>query len=341
MRIALVTETFFPAVDGTTTTVKAVSDRLIDLGHELRIIAPGPGLPLYNRSKVIRISPLAKPGAQVRDALADFDPDLVHVTNPGRIGRKALKHAERMDLRTIVVQQSTVDADDRWRTTVAERAGAVVVTCEWMQRELAGHGVTAALWRPGVDSRAFTPALRDPWLHGKWSRGDRPVVGYVGGLARKHDVRELASLAKLNIRTVVIGAGPQRQWLRDRLPDARFTGALATGDLTVAIASLDVLVHPGRRETCCHTLREAAASGVPVVAPRSGGAPEVVHNLESGLLYDADVPHAFAEATANLAADPSRRLLGEQGRELVAARDWVSAVDELIERHYLGQHASH
>jgi phosphatidylinositol alpha 1,6-mannosyltransferase len=79
---------------------------------------------------------------------------------------------------------------------------------------------------------------------------------------------------------------------------------------------------------------------VPVVAPRSGGAPEVVRNLESGLLYDADASHAFAEATANLAADPSRKLLGEQGRELVASRDWVTAVDELIERHYLGQHAS-
>lgn len=341
MRIALVTETFFPAVDGTTTTVKAVADRLIDLGHELRIIAPGPGLPLYNRSKVARISPLAKPGAQVREALADFAPDLVHVTNPGRIGRKALKHAERLDLPAIVVQQSPVDVDERWRTAVAGRARAVVVTCEWMQRELAAAGVPAGLWRPGVDSRAFTPALRDPWLHGKWSRGDRPVVGYVGGLARKHDVRDLAALASLDVRTVVIGSGPQRQWLRDRLPEARFTGALATGDLTVAIASLDLLVHPGRRETCCHTLREAAASGVPVVAPRSGGAPEVVRNLESGLLYDADEPHGFAEATANLAADPARRLLGEQGRELVAGRDWVAAVDELIERHYLGLATAH
>lgn len=70
MRIALVTETFYPAVDGTTTTVKAVLDRLIDTGHQVRIIAPGPGLRSYRSCEVVRIRPLERAGGQVRDALA-------------------------------------------------------------------------------------------------------------------------------------------------------------------------------------------------------------------------------------------------------------------------------
>ncbi|MGB0101247.1 MAG: glycosyltransferase family 1 protein, partial [Nocardioides sp.] len=83
MRIALVTETFFPAADGTTTTVKSVLDGLVDRGHQALVIAPGPGLTSYRGCRISRIRPLDKPGSQVRDALDAFGPDLVHVTSPG------------------------------------------------------------------------------------------------------------------------------------------------------------------------------------------------------------------------------------------------------------------
>jgi phosphatidylinositol alpha 1,6-mannosyltransferase len=346
MKIALVTEHWFsrcPASDGTTTTVKAVADRLIDLGHEVRLVAPGPGLTRYRGSRIVRISPLAKPGTQVREALAEFDPDLVHVTDPGRIGRRALKHADRMDLRTLVVQQSPVPraTEDLWVSRVADRADDLLVTAGWMRDALARLDVPSAVWRPGVDARAFTPALRDPWLHRTWARSSsspsRVVVGYAGSLARRHDVRDLARLAGVpGIRVVLIGEGGQRGWLADRLPGAKLIGPLGTGDLAIALASLDVLVHPGRSQTCCHVLREAGASGVPVVAPRAGGAAELVRNLETGLLYDPDAPAGLAEAVGSAAADPRRGLLGERGRAVALERDWATAVDELVAGHYLG-----
>ena len=92
MRIALVSESFLPAVDGTTTTVKAVADRLIDAGHDVLLVAMVPGLTSYRGSRVARIRPDGL-GSRVRAALEEFRPDLVHVTSPGRIGRKALKHS--------------------------------------------------------------------------------------------------------------------------------------------------------------------------------------------------------------------------------------------------------
>ena len=188
---------------------------------------------------------------------------------------------------------------DYWRTKIADRADRLLVTSHWMQERVAEFGAEAELWTPGVDTAAFTPALRDQWLHDTWSRkrspeGERVVVGYVGSLHKRHGVRRLAELASVaGIRPVVIGDGPQRGWLEARLPDAKFTGALETGDLTVALPTLDVLVHPGEHETCSHVLREAAASGVPVVAPRAGGAPDVVRHLETGLLYDAGRPEGL------------------------------------------------
>ena len=98
---------------------------------------------------------------------------------------------------------------------------------------------------------------------------------------------------------MLIGDGPQKPWLRARLPHAKLTGALETGYLTRAMAALDLLVHPGTEETCCHALREAGASGVPVVAPRAGGALDVVRSMESGLLYDPAEPHGLARAVAS------------------------------------------
>jgi phosphatidylinositol alpha 1,6-mannosyltransferase len=341
MRIALVTETFFPAVDGTTTTVKAVADRLIDTGHDVRIIAPGPGLTSYRRSRVVRLRPLDKPGGQVRDALASYRPDLVHVTSPGTVGRKALKHAARQGVPSVVVQQAPVPdlAAGLWRTKVADRADRILVTAPWMVDRVAALGVSATLWEPGVDTAAFTPALRDPWLSRSWSRarskhGPLVTVGYVGGLHRRHGVRRLPELnAVAGIRPVVVGDGPEREWLRARMPRARLTGTLETGDLAVALATLDLLVHPGTEETCCHALREAAASGVPVVAPRAGGARDVVRPLETGLLYDPEAPYGLVRAVEAVAADSRRALLGARAREL-ATRDWPTAVDELVLRHY-------
>ena len=162
------------------------------------------------------------------------------------------------------------------------------------------------------------------------------VVGYAGDLRKHHGVRRLSEIAHLpGIRLVVIGDGPQRGWLEDRLPTARFSGLLEPDELAAAIASLDVFVHPGERETCCHMLRAAAASGVPVVAPRAGGAPDVVRSLENGLLYDSAEPSALRHALTAVVADRHRGLLGRRGRELAVQRSWASAVDELVTDHYL------
>jgi len=342
MRIALVTETFYPATDGTTTTLKAVADRLVDTGHEVLIVAPGPGIASYRGCPVVRIRPLEPLGAQVRGALDGFRPDLVHVTSPGALGRKALKHTRRTGIPSVVVEQgAALDvAADYWRAKVADRTVAVLVTSSWMVDRMADLGVTARLWRPGVDTTAYTPALLDGWLHDAWSRtgpadGSRVVVGYVGGLHKRHGVRRLAEVDAIpGARLVVIGSGPQRDWLATRAPGAKLVGPLQTGDLTVALPSLDVLVHPGEQETCSHALREAAASGVPVVAPRSGGATDVVRHLETGLLYDPQDPRDLHRAVSAVVADRHRWLLGHRARELAQLRSWTAAVDELVTEHY-------
>ncbi len=346
MRVALVSETFLPSVtagaspDGAT-TLRATVDRLVDTGHEVLVIAPGPGVATYRGVQVHRVSPLDKPGAQVRTALDTFAPDVALLSSPGRLGRKALKHARAVGLPTLVVEHSPLldICAEYWRRKVADRADRVVVTSHWMHERVGELGLDAPVWSPGVDTDAFTPALRDDWLHATWSRrrsrgGGLVVVGYVGGLHKRHGVRRLAELADVpGIRPVLIGDGPERDRLGSRLPRATMLGTLGSGDLGVALPSLDLLVHPDEHQTCSHVLREAAASGVPVVAPRSGGAREVVRHQETGLLYDPGRRRGLARTVEALAADPHRRLLGARGREIAGARTWQAAVDELVTLH--------
>lgn len=325
------TETFLPVADSTTTTAKAVLDRLVDSGHAAQVVTTGPGLGSYRGCPIVRLRPLDRFGTQIGAALDAFQPDVVHVSSPGTVGRVALKAARRRSVPTLVLEQSVVDD--------VERAGAALVSSSWMRDRLARRSVDVGVWSPGVDRAAFTPALRDEWLHDRWARArSRPrplvVVGYVGSLRNRNDVRRLADLATVpGIRPVVVGDGPQRRWLDAHLPDAKLLGAISTSDLTAVLPSFDLLVHPGTRETCCHTLRQAAAAGVPVVAPRAAAVPEVVRHLETGVLYDPDDPAGLRRAVATLAGDRQRALLGARAREL-ATRTWAVAVDELVDRHY-------
>jgi phosphatidylinositol alpha 1,6-mannosyltransferase len=343
LRVAVVTESFYPHVDGSTTTVRAVVDRLLDRGHRVLLVAPAPGLSSYRGARVVRVQVGERPGRQVRAALAEFRPDLVHLTSPGTLGRKGLKHARALGVPTVVVQQAPLDerAGSRWREKVLPRADVVVATARWMVDRLALLGAAPVLWHPGVDTAAFTPRLHDRWLHDRWAGRDatgaeqRVVVGFVGSLHRRHDVRRLVDLAEVpGARLVVVGEGPQRRWLQARLPAARFTGELHGGHLASAIASLDALVHPATDLTCAHALREAAASGVPVVAARSGGATDVVRDLETGLLFDPGTRHGFRDAVDAVVADRHRGLLGTHGRDLALRRSWPEAADELVAGPY-------
>lgn len=343
MRIAVSAEAFYPATDADTRTAKALVDHLVDTGHEVLVLAPGPGLADYRRQRVARINVREGRGAQVRAALTAFAPDRIVALSPTKVGRKVLKHAQALGLPTLVVQAAPVGPLDAevWSRSVAPRADHVVATAEWMVarcRDLGAPG--ARLWLPGVDSRAFSPALRDERLHDSWARarakaGPRVVVGHVGPLKRSHGVRRLADVARVpGVRLVVIGEGKQQAWLADQVPDARLTGRLPDAELATALASLDLLVQPSSLETCGHLVRAAMASGVPVVAPATGGAEAILRDGDTGMLHDPRSPADLRRTVAVLLADADLRdRIGRAARAEAERRDWPTALTELLGQH--------
>ena len=158
------------------------------------------------------------------------------------------------------------------------------------------------------------------------------VVGYVGRLAAEKSVRRLVEVSRVpGVELVVVGDGPERDWLERRLPRATFTGMLGGTDLARAFATLDVFVHPGENETFCQTVQEAQASGVAVVAAGRGGPLDLVEDGRTGLLYDAEDPRSLRRAVATVVGDPLlRRTLARAGARPGRRADLGALVDRLV-----------
>ena len=363
MRVAIVTESFFPQVNGVTNTVRHTVDRLLETGHQPLVIAPGPGLARYRTVPVVRVRYLGLPGyrsfslglpdAAVERALAEFRPDVVHLASPISLGAVGLRAARRLGVPTVAVYQTDVGkfarqygvpgeaVVARWVGRIHRRATRTLVPSTSSYADLQALGVTDMhIWGRGVSLDLFDPENRSKELNAHWTRRhpDLLAVGYVGRLAPEKQVRRLEEVARVpGTRLVVIGDGPSRASLERTLPSAKFTGMLGGLDLARAFASLDVFVHTGEAETFCQTVQEAQASGVPVVAPAAGGPLDLVDSGRTGLLYDPTDHRSLRRAVARMVGDPAlRRHLADQALAQVRQRSWAAVVDELIDVHYTG-----
>ena len=359
MRVALVTESFLPQVNGVTNTVRHVVENLAETGHEVLLVAPGPGPDEHAGVPVVRVRsvrvpgyrsfPVGVPDAAVHRALAAVEPDVVHLASPIALGAVGLRSARRLRVPAVAVYQTDVGGFarhygvrvdpvvDRWVAGLHRRVDRTLVPSTSARDQLAGWGVADLhVWRRGVSLGLFDARRRSTTLRDRWASDGEVVVGYVGRLAAEKQVRRLAELVDLpGVRLVVVGDGPERPHLERLLPSATFTGFLGGVDLARAFASLDVFVHPGESETFCQTVQEAQASGVAVVAPARGGPLDLVDHGRTGLLYDPDEPGALRASVARLAgASTLRHHVATLGRRSVRGRTWQALTAELVGRHY-------
>src|SRR6185436_9662613 len=106
-------------------------------------------------------------------------------------------------------------------------------------------------------------------------------------------------------------------------------------DVPRLLAEAACLLVPSDYEACPLSVLEAMAAGVPVVAARSGGIPDVVEHGVSGLLVEAGSPHGFAAALAEVLDDRERaRRLGEAGRRKVRTLHTRERMAAAIEQVY-------
>jgi phosphatidylinositol alpha 1,6-mannosyltransferase len=361
MRVAIITESFPPDVNGVAHSVLRVAELLADSGHHPLVIAPQP--PRGRRGDsfafpVVRVPAvplpgypsfrLGRPSHRVRDALIAHRTEVVHLASPVCLGAHGAAVAGRLGLPAVAVYQTDLPAYAR-----AYRLGRAGEAFAWhwlrgihnsTARTLAPSTATATglhaqgienvwLWGRGVDTGRFDPARRSQEVRS--ALGNELLVGYVGRLATEKRVERLAGITALEgVRLVIVGAGPAEAMLRQHLPGATFLGERRGDELAAIYASLDVFVHSGPYETFGQTLQEAAASGLPVVAPAAGGPLDLVEDGVTGYLVPPEDPDAFTSAVARLAADPGMRAaFGAAGRRKVLGRTWPVLTMELV-GHY-------
>jgi phosphatidylinositol alpha 1,6-mannosyltransferase len=361
MRIALVTESFLPDVNGVAHSVVRAAEHLLARGHEPMVIAPQPPHRVHVDVPypVVRIPSVPMPGyPQIRlglptpaltSAMRRHDTQVVHLASPFFLGAWGAAAARTLRLPSVAVYQTDVAAYARayrvgmtegaawaWIRTVHNSAARTLVPSSESAAALAAHGVQRVhMWRRGVDDVRFHPRLRSAGIRRALAPGGEVLVGFVGRLAVEKQVELLAETSRLpGVRLVVVGDGPASVPLRKALPAATFVGVRHGAQLARLYASLDVFVHTGPYETFGQAVQEAMASGVPVVAPAAGGPLDLVQDSRTGYLVPPFQAAGFTAAVEALARDPERRaMFGVAGRAAIAGRTWSAVGDELI-GHY-------
>jgi phosphatidylinositol alpha 1,6-mannosyltransferase len=364
MRVALVTESFLPDVNGVAHSVVRAAEHLMCRGHQPMVIAPQPPPAVRDVRvdvpyPVVRIASLPMPGyPQIRlglptptvaGALRGHDAEIVHLASPFVLGAWGMSGARSLGLPAVAVYQTDVAAYARayrvgmtegaawrWIRRLHNAAARTLVPSTESGATLRAHGVDRIhLWRRGVDDVQFHPARRSAAVRRLLAPNDEVVVGFVGRLAVEKQIDLLADVSRLpGVRLVIVGDGPAGAALHKALPRATFLGVRKGLELADIYASFDIFAHTGPYETFGQAVQEAMASGLPVVAPRAGGPMDLVQDGRTGYLVPPFEAAGFTAAVADLAADPAARAsFGAAGRKAIEGRSWSAVGDELI-GHY-------
>jgi len=314
-----------------------------DSGYPVRRV-PSVPLPGYRTFR------LGLGSAAIRRWLAEHRAEVVHLASPFVLGARGMMTARQLRLPTVAVYQTDVPgyarayrlgaaaeaAAWRWVRHIHNAADRTLAPSTASAERLRAHGIERVwLWGRGVDCQRFNPAHRSESLRRSLAPRGEVLVGYVGRLANEKRVDLLAPIAgQPGTRLIIVGGGPAEERLRRAMPAAIFLGQHRGEQLARIFASLDVFVHSGCHETFGQTIQEAAASGLPVVAPAVGGPIDLVDDGMTGYLVPPGDAAALARAAARLVADPlARAAQGRAARQRVLARSWAAVGDALI-GHY-------
>ena len=364
MRVAIVTESFLPSVNGVTNSVLRILEHLEQSGDESLVITPATeGVPKIYAGAKIKTTfslqtqnlkplglPMGLPQRRMKHLLEGFDPDVIHLASPMLMGGYVAKIARKLSIPTLSVFQTDMGGFARQNGfgiaqnslqkmlyKIHSMTDRTLAPSPHSALDLHLAGVpNVFLWRRGVDSELFHPDKRNPYIRkqllGLNSR--RKLIGYVGRLAGEKRVQDLEILDKQdNLQLIIVGEGSQRSKLERLLPNAKFLGFKSGNELAEIYANLDLFVHPGPNETFCQTVQEALASGTPCIVPKTGGAKDLIKSNETGYVVDTTNPKALLETVSTHLDRIDQKLMRQNARESVAFRTWKTINSELRE-HY-------
>jgi glycosyltransferase involved in cell wall biosynthesis len=300
LRIAIVSDAWFPQVNGVVRTLSTVARELEAMGHAVLVVSPDRfetvPCPTYPE---IRLALL--PGRRLRALLDGFAPDALHVATEGPLGWAARALARRRGwpfttsfhtkFPDYIAARTALPAS--WGYRVLRRfhgaAAATMVATPSLAGELEARGFgNLRRWSRGVDTTLFRPRPKT------FLDAPRPISMFVGRVAVEKNIEAFLEL-DLEGTKYVVGDGPSAAALRRRYPAVRFTGYKSGEELARHMAAADVFVFPSRTDTFGLVLLEALASGVPVAAYPATGPRDIIDGRPVGAL-DSDLGRAARAA---------------------------------------------
>jgi glycosyltransferase involved in cell wall biosynthesis len=363
VKLAIVTETFPPEINGVAMTFGVIAGELGRRGHSVAVYRPWrPDLPSARTSDPYRQVPMPgvpipgygllrlglPAGGRLRREWAADRPDLVHVATEGPLGLSAIKAALALGIPVTSSFHTNFHAYTRhykisllrraalgWLRYVHNLTQATFAPTTALCTELAGLGFKGtALLSRGVDTRQFRPERRSPGLRAEWGAAPHdPVVIHVGRMAAEKNYPLLfqvyAAMRAANpaCRFVLAGEGPLKRSLMRAHPECIFAGFFSRDEIGRYYASADVYIHASLTETFGNVLTEAMASGLATAGFDYAAARLFVKDGESGLTAPCDRPDLLVAAGVRLATDPAlRQRLRTAGRTAVECQSWETVI---------------
>jgi glycosyltransferase involved in cell wall biosynthesis len=367
LKVAVITETYPPEVNGVAITIGHMVRVLRKRQHHIQLIrprqhqfdAPEPG---DNYEEVLLSGmpipgyPELRVGLPAKGALLrlwrERRPDIVHIATEGPLGWTALAAARKLgipvstDFHTnfhsytkhygIGLLHKPMDA---YLRHLHNKADCTMVPTSTLQQELEARRYKKVLVVPrGVDTRLFHPAKRSASLRRSWDvADDTPVVMLVSRLASEknlpvvikafEEMRAIEPLCKL----VIVGDGPARAELeKHQHPNVIFVGMRNGEDLAAHYASGDIFIYPSITETYGNVTVEAMSSGLATIAYDYAAAHKHIRHDVNGLLVPYDDTAAFIAQAKALVSDAARiRRLRTEARLTVESPTWEDVAGQL------------
>ncbi|WP_374400720.1 glycosyltransferase family 4 protein [Niveibacterium sp.] len=359
LRIAVVTETHPPEVNGVAMTVQRLIHGMRGRGHRITVVRPRQQrreTPLADEWLVGGLPLPGYPGLRfglpasgyLQRGWAIQRPDAVHVVTEGPLGWSAIQAARKLGIPISSGYHTNFDrysrhygagvlkpAIARWLRHFHRSADATLVPTPELAGALGEQGIPGVrVVGRGVDTELYSPMRRDASLRARWGLAPEGLaVLYVGRLAPEKNLALVEAsfrhinAALPNARMVWVGDGPARNGLARAHPDHHFAGARYGADLATHYASADLFLFPSLTETFGNVTVEAMASGLAVAAYDCAAAALLIRNGENGATVPEGDEAAFV-ATAVLLAQAAelRATLGEAARRSVLPLAWEAVV---------------
>ncbi len=364
LRIAVVTETYPPEINGVAMTISRMVEGLRQQ-HVIELIRPrqskqdnakheanlqevlvrGFPIPRYQGLKL----GLPAKGRLIK-RWTELRPDIVHLVTEGPLGASALAAARKLGIPVSSDFHTNFHSYSRhygfgWlQKTVAahlrklhNRTDATLVPTVELRNTLSDDGYqNLHVVARGVDTSLFHPTKRSNALRQHWGvADDEQVVIHVGRIAAEKNLplvlRSFKAMQVINpkLKLVLVGDGPLREELQRQYPQHIFAGMRIGEDLAAHYASGDVFLFPSLTETYGNVTVEAMASGLAVLAYRYAAAAEHIRHGKNGVHAKYDDAEEFIQQACALVNDPERVAdMRKQAHLAMLQLDWKNIVAE-------------